>query len=179
MLRGAEDEDDGESFVLSTVPVAEPPPGPSVVGLFLGDRAPEVEFAGEPASAVRGETVEMVLENADDVTIVASESGLVPLYRWEEQRWLPVGEQPFYKGHPAVEAERAEVHGGERRSIATVVTGALDPGWYSVYVGLSTADEDDLFFGVQGSFRVTPVAEPTEPPVQLDPLPQPLSGGEG
>lgn len=123
------------TFQLSTVPLSEPPRGAAIVA-SLTREATAFEFAAEPSSVSVGGPVEMVLTNEGEVGAL-NDAFPVVLSRWNEQRWLPIAEQPAWEeGQTAIVIEPVEVGPGQSEPVATVDTGQLRPGWYGLSVKL-------------------------------------------
>lgn len=126
----------GRTFVLSSVPLSEPPRYDDAVVGRLTSESPQLDFDARPPSAPSGRRIELALTNEGDV---AASTGSWPmvLYRWDDQRWLPAdGNQGRGEPHGSIEEVTATVQAGDQQVIAYVDSEALEPGWYGVYAKL-------------------------------------------
>jgi hypothetical protein len=127
---------DGRVFVLSSVPLSEPPSYDDAIVARLTAEDPQLDLDARPQSVPVGESVELVLVNRGEV---AASTGSWPmtLHRWDQQRWLPAGGvQDWGQPNSNIEEQTVTVEPGEEQVVAHVHTEALDDGWYSVSVKL-------------------------------------------
>lgn len=126
----------GRTFVLSSVPLTEPPSHDGAVVAELTAETAQLDFEARPRSVPVGGGVELVLANEGDVA--ASTGGWpMTLYWWDRQRWLPVdGDQDWDEPSSGIEEHVVTVEPGRQQVVAQIDTETLDPGWYGVHAKL-------------------------------------------
>lgn len=131
---GFEVEVSSRTFVLSSVPLSEPPPNDDGTGERLTGERTQLDFDAQPRSVSAGGRVELVLANDGDVRALTGSWPMV-LHRWHEQRWLPAdGDQDSEESSRSIiEEQTLAVEPGHQQVVAHIDTEGLDPGWYSVY----------------------------------------------
>jgi hypothetical protein len=123
---------EGRAFVLSRVPLSEPPPHDDAIVARLTAEDPQLGFDAQPRSVSAGEGVELVLVNDADVT-ASTGSWPMTLHRWDEQRWLPAGsDQDWGEPSNSIEERTVTVEPGDHKEVGRVDTEALEVGWYGV-----------------------------------------------
>ena len=123
---------DGRAFVLSSLPLSEPPSHGDAIVARLTAEDPQLDLDAQPTSVAVGEIVELVLGNRGEV---AASTGSWPmsLHRWDRQRWLPAdGVQDWGQPNSNIKEQTVTVEPGEEQVVAHVHTEALDSGWYGV-----------------------------------------------
>lgn len=143
----------GRTFVLSSVPLSEPPLHHDAVVSRLTSEDPQLDVDAQPRSVAAGEPVELVLVNEGDVS-ASTGSWPMALHRWDEQRWLPADrDQDVTQSSSNVEDQTVTVEPGDQQVAVLVDTDGLEPGWYGVPIKLQLGGSGGAA-EVHGSFEV-------------------------
>lgn len=141
------------TFVLSSVPLSEPPPHHDAVVSRLTAEDPQLDVDAQPRSVAAGEPVELVLVNEGDVS-ASTGSWPMALHRWDEQRWLPAdSDQDVTQSSSNIVDQTVTVEPGDQQVAALIDTDELDPGWYGVSIKLQLGGRGGAA-EVHGSFEV-------------------------